>query len=134
MRKISDKSELFDFLIIRLINHPEESQGISQLIFGMFKGIQNQFNACTEHSLSILLGKISYFSHEKNLANMPEENNEISVIKENIPELNNLVFECIAKTLKIMSTFTKKQHTHIIWECIYVIHFLIYFKVLTDVD
>ncbi len=48
MRKFTDKNELFDFLIVRLINHPEESKGISQLIFGMFKGVKNQFNACTD--------------------------------------------------------------------------------------
>jgi U3 small nucleolar RNA-associated protein 20 len=54
MRKIVDKNDLFDFLIVRLINHPEESKGISQLIFGMFRGIKNQFNACTERVSSFL--------------------------------------------------------------------------------
>ena len=49
MRKVSDKSELFDFLLTRARARPHEASGIGRLVFEMFKGIKHQFNACTEH-------------------------------------------------------------------------------------
>lgn len=85
----------------------------------MFKGVQHQFNACTEKSLLILLDKLNYFSCEKNLANMPEDYNKISVTDDNRPELNELVFTCIAQTFESMSKYTKRQHTDVVWKCVY---------------
>ncbi len=47
--KVTDKNQLFDFLLLnRLVSHPEELEGIGRLIFEMFKGVKHQFNACTE--------------------------------------------------------------------------------------
>lgn len=48
MRKVIKKDELFDFMFTRLIEHPQEANGIGKLIFEMFKNINNQFNSVTE--------------------------------------------------------------------------------------
>ena len=97
----------------------QESKGISQLIFGMFKGVQNQFNACTEKSLLVLLDKLNYFSCEQNVASIPEAYNKVEVTDGNRADLNELVHVCIAQTLESMSRFTKRQHTDIVWKCVY---------------
>ena len=48
MRKVNDKEGLFDFMLTRLKDHPEESHGIGQLIFEMLKGVQRQFHSCAD--------------------------------------------------------------------------------------
>lgn len=100
MRKIQDKNDLFDFLLTkRLIEHPQEISGIGRLIFEMFKGIKHQFNTCTEHSFQILLNKLDFFEDEQK---------------------NQLIFECVGKTVQSMAEFTKKEHSTIVWTCFYV--------------
>ncbi len=54
-KKVADKDELFEFMLTRLKDHPQESNGIGQLIFEMFKGVKKQFNGCTDDVMLLLI-------------------------------------------------------------------------------
>lgn len=99
MRKVIDKNELVDFLLKRLKQHPDESMGIGRLLFEMFRGVKHQFNACTEQVFKILLSKLNCFDDQ---------------------DSNQLVFECVGKTVLSMAEYTNKQHSSLVWKCFYV--------------
>jgi U3 small nucleolar RNA-associated protein 20 len=99
MRKMNDKNQVYEFLFNRLNQHPEELNGIGRLIFEMFKGIKNQFNACTAQCFTMLLDKLNCFAESS--------------------DSNQLVFDCISKTVESMAEYTKKQHTSVVWKSFY---------------
>jgi hypothetical protein len=39
---------------------------------------------------------------------------------ENEDKANDLVYECISKTVESMAAYTKKEHTSVVWKCFYV--------------
>lgn len=97
MRKATDKNELYDFLLNRLVSHPDEANGIGRLIFDMFTGVKFQFNTCTEHSFGVLLDKLACFG-----------------------DSDDLVHSCISQTVESMAAHTKKEFSSVVWKCFYV--------------
>lgn len=93
MRKVEDKNELFNFLVTRIENNPHEKEGIGRLIFEMFRGIKQGFNACTKQTWTLGLNYLSK---------------------------NDYVLDCFTETVKTMAHYTNKQHTEVIWSCFYV--------------
>ncbi|XP_033619392.1 small subunit processome component 20 homolog [Fukomys damarensis] len=58
MRKVSDKSALFNVMFLDLNEHPEKVEGVGQLLFEMCRGVRNMFHSCAGQAVKLILQKL----------------------------------------------------------------------------
>lgn len=89
----------------------------------MFRGIKHQFNACTEQVFDHATFDLIYEILTVNIINILKCFNvlltKLNFFRDN-ESSNELVFQCISKTVESMADYTKKDHTKVVWKCFYV--------------
>ncbi|XP_008939761.1 PREDICTED: small subunit processome component 20 homolog, partial [Merops nubicus] len=65
MRKVSDKSAVFNLMFHDLGEHPEKVEGVGRLLFEMCKGVRNRFHSCAEMAMKLILLKLGPITEEE---------------------------------------------------------------------
>ncbi|XP_041072044.1 small subunit processome component 20 homolog isoform X2 [Carcharodon carcharias] len=101
VRKVPDHNALFNFMFADLEQHPMKAEGVGQLLFNVYKGVQNTFHSCAAKVFPVVIQKLGPVTETD--AVLPWD----------------AVGKAVVHTAKSCAAYVDKEHFDVIWSCLH---------------